>query len=125
MLRAKVFWIRLAVIGLSILAVSATAQNPKTSQIGREVAILRHLQDDEEFSIPIKDLIDYGKNLFMANWTDQEGAGRPLTKGNGIGLADPSQPLVGARGWNRISGPDANSCYGCHNMPYGIPGGGR
>ncbi|HEV7676011.1 MAG TPA: di-heme oxidoredictase family protein, partial [Candidatus Angelobacter sp.] len=50
--------------------------------------------------------------------------GRPQTKGNGTGLADPSQPLVGARAWNRISGPDANSCYGCHNMPYGIPGGG-
>ena len=60
----------------------------------------------------------------MANWTEQEGAGRPLTKGTGTALSDPSQPLVGARAWNRISGPDANSCYGCHNMPYGIPGGG-
>ena len=78
----------------------------------------------EEFSVPLKDLIEHGKKLFMANWTDQEGAGRPLTKGNGTGLADPSQPLVGARAWNRISGPDANSCYGCHNMPYGIAGGG-
>jgi hypothetical protein len=60
----------------------------------------------------------------MSNWTDQEGAGRPLTKGTGTALSDPSHPLVGARAWNRISGPEANSCYGCHNMPYGIPGGG-
>jgi hypothetical protein len=98
------------------------AKSPST--IGKELSIPRHLADDEEFSIPLKDLIDHGKKLFMANWTDQEGAGRPLTKGNGTPLADQSQPLSGARAWNRISGPDANSCYGCHNMPYGIPGGG-
>jgi hypothetical protein len=88
------------------------------------VSVPKHLQDDEEFSLPLKDLIEYGKQLFKANWTDQEGAGRPQTKGNGTPLADPSQPLIGARAWNRISGPDANSCYGCHNMPYGIAGGG-
>jgi len=68
--------------------------------------------------------LEHGKKLFMANWTEQEGAGRPTTKGNGTALADPSQPLVAARAFNRVSGPDANSCYGCHNMPYGIPGGG-
>ncbi|HET6840558.1 MAG TPA: di-heme oxidoredictase family protein [Candidatus Angelobacter sp.] len=94
------------------------------SRIGREVAIEHHLQDGEEFSLPARDLIEFGKKLFMANWTEQEGAGRPLTKGTGTTLSDPSRPLVGARAWNRVSGPDANSCYGCHNMPYGIPGGG-
>lgn len=124
MVSAKGSCIAFVVIGLVALGISAAAQTKKPSRIGREVAIPRHLQDDEEFSLPLKDLLDYGKNLFMANWTDQEGAGRPRTKGNGTGLADPSQPLVGARAWNRISGPDANSCYGCHNMPYGIPGGG-
>jgi cytochrome c peroxidase len=67
--------------------------------------------------------LEYGKKLFMANWTEEEGAGRPQTKGTGTALADPSRPLVGARAFNRISGPDANSCYGCHNQPYGIAGG--
>ncbi len=93
-------------------------------RIGQEVSVPRHLADDEEFSIPLKELLEYGKKLFMANWTDQEGGGRPITKGTGMALSDPSQPLVGARAFNRISAPDANSCYGCHNMPYGIPGGG-
>jgi hypothetical protein len=93
-------------------------------QLGREVSIPRHLADDEEFSIPLQDLIDYGKKLFMANWTQQEGGGRPEMKGTGIGLSDPSHPLVGERAFNRVSGPDANSCYGCHNMPNGMPGGG-
>jgi len=47
-----------------------------------------------------------------------------LTKGNGRALADPSLPLDGVRSFNRLSGPDANSCAGCHNAPYGISGGG-
>jgi cytochrome c peroxidase len=99
------------------------AQPRQVSRIGQEVSIPRHLADDEEFSLSTQNLIEYGKKLFMANWTDQEGAGRPLTKGTGTALSDPSKPLVGARSFNRLSGPDANSCYGCHNMPYGIPGG--
>ena len=104
-------------------SVCAQQHKPDASEIGREVAIPRHLQDDEEFSIRIKDLLEYGKKVFMANWTEEEGAGRPQTKGTGVSLADPSHPLVGERAFNRISGPDANSCYGCHNQPYGIPGG--
>ena len=93
-------------------------------KIGREVAIPQHLQDDDEFRLPLLDLIDYGKKLFAANWTEQEGAGRPLAKGTGRGLSDPEAQLVGARSFNRISGPDANSCAGCHNVPFGLPGGG-
>jgi len=33
----------------------------------------------------------------MANWTIEDGAGRPLTKGTGKALSDLSQPLIGAR----------------------------
>src|SRR4029079_3467502 len=50
--------------------------------------------------------------------------GRPLTKGTGRPLADPSRPLTGARAFNLISAPDANSRAGCHNAPYRISGGG-
>jgi hypothetical protein len=108
----------------SLFAWSQSGAVPHSNKIGSERAIPHHLQDDEEFSLPVKDLIEYGKKLFMADWTDQDGAGRPMTKGNGLALSDPSKPLVGARSFNRVSGPDANSCYGCHNQPYGIPGGG-
>jgi len=62
--------------------------------------------------------------LFAANWTPESGGGRPLTKGTGRPLAQPSQPLTGARAFSRVSAPDANSCAGCHNAPYGIVGGG-
>ncbi len=66
----------------------------------------------------------HGEKLFKANWTSQEGGGRPLTKGTGASLSDPSDPLVFPRNNNRISAPDSNSCAGCHNAPFGIAGGG-
>jgi hypothetical protein len=110
-----------AVIGLHAAGQHALTQR---ADIGREVSIPRHLEDDEEFNASVAELVEHGKRLFMANWTDQEGGGRPLTKGTGKELTDPSQPLVGARAFNRISAPDANSCYGCHNAPFGVAGGG-
>ncbi|HZR17776.1 MAG TPA: di-heme oxidoredictase family protein [Verrucomicrobiae bacterium] len=102
----------------------ATPLSAPAADIGREVAIPRHLQDGEEYQIPLRDLIGFGQQLFTANWTIEEGGGRPLTKGTGAPLGDPSQPLVFPNNFNRLSGPDANSCAGCHNAPYGIPGGG-
>ena len=113
-------------VGLVVVGPWAWAQidaSVRQSAIGRELGLSEHLQDDQEFAIPQARLIEHGRKVFAANWTTQEGGGRPLTKGNGRGLSDAGAPLVGARGFNRLSGPDANSCVGCHNMPYGIPGG--
>ncbi len=92
-------------------------------KIGEEHAKERRLADGEEFTMAAKQLVDWGRRVFEANWTEQDGAGRPLSKGNGQPLSDPTSPLVGRRAFNRVSGPDANSCNGCHNAPYGIPGG--
>jgi len=105
-----------------LLALRARAQEVR-SPIGREVSIARHLQDGEEFQLSIPKLVAFGEKLFRANWTVQEGAGRPLTKGTGAPLVDPSDPLVFPRNFNRISGPDSNSCAGCHNEPF-VGGGG-
>ena len=66
----------------------------------------------------------HGEALFSANWTTQDGGGRPLTKGTGAPIVDPSNPLVFPRKFNRVSAMDANSCAGCHNAPFGIAGGG-
>ncbi len=89
---------------------------------GREIAVERHLADGDEFDLSITDLNRHGGALFTAVWTPQEGGGRPLTKGTGAPLADPSSPLIFPRNFNRISGQDANACSGCHNLPF--PGGG-
>jgi len=105
--------------------ISAThAEREPKPPLGQEVSVPSHLQDGQEFTVPLEKLLAHGKLLFNANWTEQEGGGRPLTKGTGRPLSDPSRPLTGARAFNRISAPDANSCAGCHNTPYGISGGG-
>ncbi|MDX1979424.1 MAG: di-heme oxidoredictase family protein [Bryobacteraceae bacterium] len=103
---------------------AAAGQPAPGGGIGREVAVPVHLTDGQEFELSVTDLVAHGRMLFTANWTSAEGGGRPRTKGTGKELADLASPLKGRRGMNRISGPDANSCAGCHNLPFGIPGGG-
>ena len=90
---------------------SSSGSNSSKPNIGRELAVPNHLS--EEAAQPIPDLLKHGAQLFSANWTDQEGAGRPLSKGTGRQLTDPSQPLVGKRPFNRVSAPDANP----HRLP--------
>jgi cytochrome c553 len=107
-----------------VVAIAAWAQSPN-SQVGREVAIPVHLQDGEEFTIPIAHLIQYGAKLFDAKFTVQEGAGRPLSKGTGAPVSDPSSPLVFPRNFDRLSSPEANACSGCHNAPVSGAGGDR
>lgn len=94
------------------------------SAIGCELSVSNHLRDGKELILSLGALLRHGKALFEARWTTQEGGGRPLTKGTGLPVADSRKPLSGNRGFNRVSGPDANSCQGCHNAPHGIAGGG-
>src|SRR2546425_953354 len=107
-----------------LVAMVARAQNPN-SQVGKEVAIPIHLQNGEEFTTPLHKLIEYGAQLFNAKFTIQEGAGRPLSKGTGAPVSDPSSPLVFPRNFDRISSPEANACSGCHNAPVAGAGGDR
>lgn len=109
---------------LAVFLVVLSAQVWTQSTIGREVSVPNHLADGEEFSVSLIDLIEHGSRLFTAVWTIQEGGGRPLTKGTGAPVSDPSSPLVFPRDFNRVSAPDANSCAGCHNAPFGLAGGG-
>jgi len=115
-------------LGLSLAFLTATASaGPALAQtaslIGKEISTPVHLQDGKEQETSISDLIAFGEKLFSARWTSQEGQGRPLTKGTGSPLAEPSSPLVFPRNFDRISGPDSNSCAGCHNTPF-VGGGG-
>jgi Di-haem oxidoreductase, putative peroxidase len=105
----------------SALAVAAQTQ----TQVGREVAIPVHLQDGDEFNTPLRQLIQYGAQLFNAKFTIQEGAGRPFSKGTGAPISDPSSPLLFPRNFDRVSAPEANACSGCHNAPTIGAGGDR
>lgn len=126
-MKKRICTLLIPVLALAIAkqAVAADSESPSPKKrIGQEVSVANHLADDQEFNLPIPELLKHGKLLFNANWTMQEGGGRPLSKGTGKQLADRTAPLVGSRAFNRISAPDANSCAGCHNAPYGISGGG-
>jgi len=97
---------------------------PSAGRIGEERSGYRRLEDGEEHRLPLHELLRRGEAAFTARWTPAEGAGRPLSDGTGGPLADASAPLVFPRSFNRVSGRDANSCAGCHNVPAGRPGGG-
>ncbi len=69
----------------------------------------------------LKKLAPLGKAIFEAAFTDEDGRGRP----NHTGELPPRTrtPRFGLDGFNRVSGPEADSCAGCHNRPR-VGGGG-
>ncbi len=113
----------IAILSLLLVSPALLAEKGQRAKIGQEIAIPVHMQDGEEYKVSIRDLVAYGEKLFTASWTIQEGAGRPMSKGTGMMLSDLNEPLLFPRNFNRISGPDSNSCSGCHNKPY-VGGGG-
>ncbi len=80
-------------------------------------ALTRHLEQGAIITGVYKfdDLFDHGEHLFTARFNRCDGQGRPATTGTGVNR-EPGQPAL-----SRISGPDANSCAGCHQQPR--PGG--
>lgn len=94
------------------------------ADIGDEVSSYDRLEDGQEFEVSIHELLRRGQAAFDAMWTNQEGGGRPLTKGTGGELSDPARPLVFPHNFNRVSAQDSNGCAGCHNAPFGLSGGG-
>ena len=93
------------------------AASSHAAELGSERAVARHLSGGEEATLSAEELVRHGRLLFDARWTTQDGGGRPFSTGTGRELADPSSPLAFPRNFNRVSGPDANSCAGCHNQP--------
>ena len=115
----------MAVLMVGALAEPMLVRAQTADLIGKELSVPQHLQDGQEFQVSLPDLIAFGSRLFSARWTTQEGQGRPQTKGTGSPLSDPTSPLTFPRNFDRLSGPDANSCAGCHNTPFVGAGGDR
>ena len=72
----------------------------------------------EAGAVPTAALLAAGERLFVASFNTLDGAGRPGSTGTGA----PRAPRTAPENFNRISGPDANACSGCHNLP--VAGGG-
>src|SRR5215467_11581027 len=90
----------LAVAGVTFLNASCPVQG--CTAVGQEVAIPVHLTDGQEFTMSTKDLIAFGNALFNAMWTQDEGQGRPMTKGTGNPISDPTSPLTFPKNFNPI-----------------------
>lgn len=114
------YLVPVTVIATGLLAGGSTA----FAQIGQETSSYERLEDGEEFTVSLKELRRRGKAAFSAQWTPQEGGGRPGSKGTGVELANPDDPLTFPRNFNRVSAPDSNGCSGCHNAPFATAGGG-
>ncbi|MGH8223819.1 MAG: di-heme oxidoredictase family protein [Woeseiaceae bacterium] len=110
--------------GLCILAGFLVTGPLASAEIGQELSSYERLEDGEEYVVPLSELIRRGDAAFRAEWTPQQGGGRPFRKGTGAALSDLADPLVFPRNFNRISAQDANGCAGCHNAPFGMAGGG-
>ena len=99
----------------AILAVGAIAQVEGASW--DEKVLTSHVDFDAvaqagESAIPA--LIERGRQLFKAKFTDEDGAGRPKATQAIV----PTKRKRGANpAFSRTSGPDSNSCAGCHNDP--------
>ncbi|MDH3980645.1 MAG: hypothetical protein OEU91_09060, partial [Gammaproteobacteria bacterium] len=70
-----------------------------------------------------EDIVEHGKNLFVAAFNRCDGSGRPLTTGGGAARAFPTQSeegevlSAGQIEKLRTSAPDSDACGGCHAQP--------
>ena len=108
----------IGLIGLLAAVSMACADQDESSPtpvIGDEPAVARHISQDDidAGEYDIEELIEHGRMLFEASFNTLDGAGRPELTGDGTARGARSMP----QNFNRISGPDANSCLGCHNLP--------
>ncbi len=89
--------------------------------IGDEPAIKLHFSQSgiEQGKYSLEELIAHGEMLFKASFNKLDGAGRPTRTGDDRYRPRQEEP----HNFNRISGPDANACNGCHNLP-AVGGGG-
>ena len=51
---------------LTAVALVANAPSLAQSSIGKELSVPRHLEDGQEFSMPLRDLVVHGERLFTA-----------------------------------------------------------
>lgn len=95
------------------LSAAALAEEAGPLLLGERPAIEKHIDqgaiDAGDYTLEM--LEDAGRHLFDAQFNLLDGQGRPATTGTGAPRA------FGQPAFIRTSGPDANACVGCHNMP--------
>jgi len=101
---------------LSSTAPAAGDDGDRVHDIGDGPAIRAHVSeaDCESGKLSLQELLERGRELFVAKFNSFDGQGRPAATGNGV----PTKRVLGGDpGFIRTSSPEANSCSGCHNDP--------
>ena len=115
-LAAMMSGVALVLVGAACGPQTATVPTP-AAVIGDAPAVGIHISqaDIDAGEVTLDQLVAHGELLFTAQFNTLDGASRPETTGVG------DSPFRDRReypdNFNRISGPDANSCAACHNIP--------
>ena len=116
---AKNLVLTLAVLAGAILAACHNSTPEPTSdlRIGDTATLGDHVsQDDiESGRLTLDQIVERGERLFTASFNTLDGAGRPETTDVSPDNFRPARTFPD--NFNRISGPDANACSGCHGVP--------
>jgi hypothetical protein len=95
-----------------LLTATGTASTEEV-RIGERPAIEHHMDQAsiDAGKIGLDELLAHGKELFDAQFNRLDGQGRPATTGHGVPRGATQPAFI------RTSGPDSNSCFGCHFQP--------
>ena len=102
----------------SFIAVNCAADDEVIS-LGEGPMIKNHFDQNKINEYDLDEIIEHGEFLFKVSFNELDGLGRPETSGTTKTRPRRESP----QNFNRISGPDANACVACHNLPR-IGGGG-
>tara|TARA_B100001989_G_scaffold58949_1_gene39274 strand:- start:7 stop:1410 length:1404 start_codon:yes stop_codon:yes gene_type:complete len=102
----------------SFIAVNC-ADDDEAISLGEGPMIKNHFDQNKINEYDLDEIIEHGEFLFKVSFNELDGLGRPETSGTTKTRPRRESP----QNFNRISGPDANACVACHNLPR-IGGGG-
>ena len=103
----------------SFIAVNCVADDDEAISLGEGPMIKNHFDQNKINEYDLDEIIEHGEFLFKVSFNELDGLGRPETSGTTKTRPRRESP----QNFNRISGPDANACVACHNLPR-IGGGG-
>ena len=101
------------------IVVNCVANDDEFISLGEGPMIKNHFDQNKINEYDLDEIIEHGEFLFKVSFNELDGLGRPETSGTTKTRPRRESP----QNFNRISGPDANACVACHNLPR-IGGGG-
>jgi len=111
--------ILLTFILCSFVAINCVSSEEEIISLGEGPMIRNHFDQNKINDYDLEEIIEHGEFLFKVSFNELDGLGRPETSGTTKTRPRRESP----QNFNRISGPDANACVACHNLPR-IGGGG-